>query len=256
MTNPSDLKLGRKPGVVYDRRTLQLSRVMGALDMPVAPRVFTIAAAQTSFPLFANDRYGDCTCAAHGHRILAEERSSQQHEVTLTEKDVLAVYSAVTGFSPEDPSTDNGAYCLDVLNYMRKTGMGRERDGTPHTIGAFAQVRLSDHDQIRRATRTFGGAYVGAGLPLSAQAGVGRVWDEVDAGDVGSWGGHCMYVRGWTPDGPVFVTWGQNQKATWKWWDAYVDEAYVVISEDYLRGGKTTPQGLDVGRLKLYLESL
>lgn len=246
------LPLGRKPGVVHDRRTLQLAAVA---SLPPAPPTFQVAHTLNAFPVFANDAYGDCTCAAQGHRVVITERSSGQHEIALTDDDVLAAYSAVTGFKRDDPSTDNGAYCLDVLNYMRRTGMGRERDGSRHTIAAFAQVKLRDHDQVRRALHSFGGLYVGAGLPLSAQDEVGGTWARI-TDEPGSWGGHAMYVRGYARSGPIFVTWGKPQAATWKWWDRYVDEAYAIVSEDYLRASGRTPQGLDVAALKSYLAAL
>ena len=42
------------------------------------------------------------------------------------------------GFRPGDPSTDRGAYALDVLNYWRQSGIAG------HRIAAYAAV-----DQIR-----------------------------------------------------------------------------------------------------------
>jgi hypothetical protein len=253
----TDLKLGRKPGVVVDRRTVTLDQLLDLTVISAPPVRFDVATSLRAFPMFANDLFGDCTCAAQGHRVVAEERSASQHEVQLTDDDVLAVYSAVAGFRRNDPSTDNGAYCLDVLNYMRHVGMGKERDGTPHTIGAFAALSRADHLQVKIATRVFGGLYVGAGLPTSAQGEThsGRTWSLTR--DVpGSWGGHALYVRGYDVATVHFVTWGREQKATWAWWDRYVDEGYAVISEDYVRGSGRTPQGLDIDYLNRFLASL
>jgi hypothetical protein len=36
---------------------------------------------------------------------------------------------------------------------------------------------------------------------------------------------------------------------TWSFWERYVDEAYALISPDFLEGGKT-PNGLDLASLK------
>src|SRR5262249_2414056 len=45
----------------------------------------------------------------------------------------------------------------------------------------------------------------------------------------GSWGGHYVYIPGYTPDGPVCVTWGRKQQMTWAWFDKYCDEAYGIF---------------------------
>jgi hypothetical protein len=45
----------------------------------------------------------------------------------------------------------------------------------------------------------------------------------------GSWGGHYVYVPGYTPSGPVCVTWGRKQQITWAWLDKYCDEAYAIF---------------------------
>ena len=41
---------------------------------------------------------------------------------------------------------------------------------------------------------------------------------------------------------------------TWSFWERYCDEAYCLISSDFLHGGKT-PEGLDLERLNEDLRS-
>lgn len=230
------------------------------LSAPVTPpRTFHIGHTLTEFPLFANDQYGDCTCASQGHRIIVQEYNSQQRESKPTDAQVLAVYSAVTGFRKDDPNTDNGAYCLDVLNYMRRTGLGKEKDKTRHKIYAFAEVDQRNHTDVKVASYIFGGVYVGAGLPESAGDQVGGLWDVVSGptGDFGSWGGHAMHTVGYDEQGPIFITWGRLQHATWAWWDKYVDECYAVLSEDWIRaGGTTTNAKLNLDQLDEQLAKL
>jgi hypothetical protein len=242
-------QLGKKLGVVNDRRTLRAGHFLHSTNEIKAPREHRIAHNLHVVPMFANDRYGDCTCASQGHRVVAMENSSGQREIQLTDEDILRAYSAVTGFNPKDPSTDNGAYELDVLNYMRKTGMGRQKDGTPHTIGAFVAVDWKDHAEVRDAHYVFGGLKVCAGLPISAQH--QDVWDVTTGPDAawGSWGGHSMYSPGYTDKGLIDFTWGREKLLTWAWIDEYVDEMYAVISDDYFRRGGKTPQGFSLERL-------
>jgi hypothetical protein len=262
-----DVRLGKKLGVVEDRRTIRLADLITP-RRPTPPRRNSVAL-NASFPMFANDEIGDCTCAALGQRIIAQERSSaQSSRPTVTVDDVIAAYSAVTGYDPARPETDQGAYLLDVLNYVRNTGIGHEKDGTTHTIGAFAKVDPADHNEVALAHWMFGGLYVGVGLPVAAQRQIGGLWDPTGNARQdrwGSWGGHAMYVQtydtrttmaGAVP-GPTFVTWGDRQRATWRWWDTYVDECFAVISEDFLRTGTgKTPQGFDVAALTEQLNAL
>lgn len=245
----TSVRLGKHLGVVHDPRTLRARDFLEAPDDIKAPREHRIARTLHNPPMYANDRYGDCTCASQGHRINAQENSSGQHEIKVSDADVLEAYSAVTGFRPDDPGTDNGAYELDVLNYLRQVGLGRERDGTRHTIGAFTSVNWLDHNEVRRAHYVFGGLKVCAGLPISAQH--QDVWDVTTgpAAAAGSWGGHSMYSVGYYDEGLLVYTWGREKLMTWNWVDKYVDEVYAVVSEDYFRRGGSTPQGFSIEKL-------
>lgn len=252
-------KLGKKLGVVHDPRTIKLKPLIA--ETVKAPVTFHIGHALTKFPMFGNDDYGDCTCAAHANRIVVQEYNTRQKEVKPTTEQVLAVYSAVTGFDKNEPATDNGAYMLDVLNYMRKYGLGLEKDKSPHMIYAFAQVDHASKEQVKVASYLFGGVYVGAGLPLSAadQINQAQRWDVVSSNrsEFGSWGGHAMHTVGYDDLGPIFITWGQLQRATWKWWAKYVDECYAVISEDWIKTtGTTTNAKLNLSQLQAQLAKL
>jgi hypothetical protein len=51
------------------------------------------------------------------------------------------------------------------------------------------------------------------------------------------------------------VTWGALQKMTWSFWEAYCEEAYAILSKDYLTG-KKTPQGFSTQQLQADLQDL
>src|SRR5260370_30532458 len=40
---------------------------------------------------------------------------------------------------------------------------------------------------------------------------------------------HYVYISGYTPAGPVCVTWGRKQQMTWAWVNKYCDEAYAIV---------------------------
>jgi hypothetical protein len=260
MVDVSHFKLGKKLGVVNDPRTLYFGRVLvvGSTYTPQAE--VSIAHTIQSFPMFKNDAIGDCGVASYGHSVIARERSAQQdhRKVDLTDGDIVDAYSAISGYNPSTGQNDNGVYLLDAANYFRRVGVGHDENGEPHKILAYAKVNLSNVREVKQALHICGGLYIGAGLPISAQSQVGDVWDVVkgDDGEFGSWGGHAMYMLAYDADTFEVVTWGQRQKMTYKWLNAYVDEAYAEISPDYMRASGTTPQGFDEKYLQGFLNGL
>jgi hypothetical protein len=252
-------KLGKKLGRVEDPRTLQVNSIVSLAALTI-PKSWGIGHGHPTIPMFANDRYGDCTFASSGHRIITQERAARQGtETQLTDDDIIKGYAAVTGFDPATGANDNGAYMLDVANYLRKTGLGKQRDGSPHTVAAFAEVARRE-EWARAAAVVFGGLWLGVWLPISAQS--QEVWDvpadgPTGDGQPGSWGGHAIYASGYDAGGLWFYTWGELRKMTWHFFKVYCDEAFVFISQDYLyRARQTTPRGFSVSALEDYLKEL
>jgi hypothetical protein len=165
----------------------------------------------------------------------------------------LAAYSALTGFDPTDPNTYNGTVMLDALNYWRRTGIAG------HQIMAYAACEPGNIEHIKDSIHLFAAAYVGMSLPRSAQG--QRVWSvpvqgPVGDGTAGSWGGHCVPIIAYSPRRLICVTWGQLKAMTWRFFRAYCDEAYAVLSEDWLRQDRTAPNGFDLAELQKDLAGL
>ena len=240
--DPTTVKLGKEP-VKTDVRTLLLARYVDKSVLPEPPASVDLGDRVTDWPMYANDRVGDCTCAAAGHMIEAWTAEARGEAVEVSEADVLGAYEQV-----KVPDGD-GAVELDVLNYWRSTGIGG------HQVAAFARVPVYDHELVKTGTAVFGGAYIGVALPVSAQR--QDVWDW--AGDLSgpnaprSWGGHAVDVVAYDPDTVTVVTWGSLKKMTWDFWDRYCEEAYCIVSQDFLENGKT-PDGLDFDGLIKDLE--
>ena len=193
--------------------------------------------------MYANDRLGDCTCAAAGHMIEAWTAASQGHAVKITEATVVNVFEHV---KVVDPVTyEEGAVELDVLNYWRKTGFGT------HKIGAYASVPIHDHKLVRTAAYLFGACT--SGSPCRSRPRTQEVWDWTHSlsGNAapGSWGGHAVDVVDYGPDELAVVTWGTVKRMTWAFWDRYVDEAYCILSPDFLKAGEA-PNGFDLASLQ------
>ncbi len=235
-------RLGKLP-VRTDVRTLSLARYVDPAKLPPPPATLDLADRVRDWPMYANDTIGDCTCAAAAHMIEAWTAESAGQAVEVTVQDVLDAFDHVKRV---DPLTgEAGAVELDVLNYWRKTGIGG------HAIVAYARVSVHDEYLVRTAAWLFGGLYIGLQLPLTAQRQPTWDWTGSLSGPAapGSWGGHAVDVVRYGAAGLTVVTWGALKELTWSFWQRYCDEAYCLISTDFLAGGRT-PDGFDLAALE------
>lgn len=193
--------------------------------------------------ILGNDQYGDCTCAGVMHLIQAWGYNNGQ-PINPTTEEALALYTAVTGFNPNDSSTDQGAACTDVLNYWKNTGV--IAGGKLHKILGYASLDVSSLAQMRYAAFTFGGLYLGINCPEKCQSDTTN-WN-FEAG-LPIDGGHCIVQLGQGADGGHVDSWGMNIPVSNSFILGYVDEAYIVVTEDWLGAQGNSPSGLDLDGL-------
>ncbi len=252
--NLETLKLGKRAPRI-DPRTLRLAKYVKALPPP--PKTMGYIDAVHDWKLFLNDSLGDCTCAAAGHQIM-QWTTYATKEVIPTDAAILQAYEAVSGYNPNDPSTDQGAVILDVLNYWRKHGIAG------HKIAAFAQINPSNFVEIQQAVALFGSVYLGVGLPVSAQDprtdqnGL-PIWEVPTDGPImdgspGSWGGHAIPAVGYKASaikngGLRVVSWGQLFDMSWNFLAAYCDEAWAIVTPDWIEQNGKSPSGFDLATL-------
>lgn len=253
--DPLKLKLGKQVAR-HDPRSLLLASYLTPA-LPTTPASFDLTAKVKAWGMMDNDQIGDCTCAAAGHLIMEWTANAQKKMVTPSDKQIVAAYSAITGYNPTTGANDNGAVELDVLNYWRQTGIAG------HKIGAYMALEPANHTHIMDSVYIFEGCYIGLQLPVSAQAQVQnhQPWSVPPGGTTGdgkpgSWGGHAVPVVAYDVRGVTVVTWGALQQMTWSFWEAYTEEAYAILSPDYLTGKKTTPQGFNLQELQADLADL
>ena len=143
------LRLGRK-AVKHDKRTLMFhDYIDDAVALPTIPQSCDFTKPVTTWPMYGNDRLGDCTTAAAGHMIEAWTAAAGARPVEVSERAVIEAFDAV---KVVDPATgEEGAVELDVLGLWRSAGIGG------HRIGAFALVSAADHVLARTAAALFGG---------------------------------------------------------------------------------------------------
>jgi hypothetical protein len=245
MVDPSKVKLGKLPAH-HDARTLVLAKYLTA-DLPDPPAKVDYTKNVGSWPMYKNDTIGDCTCAAAGHMIEAWTTAAADSTIKVTDADILKAYEAISGYDPSTGRNDNGAVELSVLKYWRHTGIGK------HKITGFASVEPGNHLHVKQAAQLFGGVYIGVKLPITAQG--QSMWTvpvggPVGPGAPGSWGGHAVNVVGYDSQGLTVITWGKPLRMTWTFWDTYCDEAYALLSKDFVN--KTTqlaPVGFNLKEL-------
>lgn len=232
-------------------KTFQLSRYLPR--QAAAPRYHYGLNMSSGWQMLGNDTIGDCTCAAAGHAEMSWAKSAGGLFVPKQE-DILSAYSAVSGYDPTTGRNDNGAACLDVLNYWRTPGIAS------HKIGAFAQVSISNIAEMKAAIYLFGLVYVGINMPLAFQH-QPREWRQGPNTDgqyaPGSWGGHCVIFPGYDELTLDVITWGERINMTWEAWLNYGDEAYAIISDQFLLAKTSeTPLGFDTDQLNADLAQL
>ena len=155
----------------------------------------------------------------------------------------MSLYSAVSGFSPDNPSSDQGAVETDVLNYWLR----HKVEG--HALSAFAALQPRDIRDVKDAIWLFGGVILGLlcrQRAISRRLGRSRCRISGD-GAPGSWGGHAVYVVAYDARGLTCITWGRLKRMSWNFWAAYCDEAYGLLAKDWFEASGKAPSGFDAG---------
>lgn len=220
-------RLGKKPAVV-DSRTLRFGTYVRA-KLPAPPEHVDWGQHVKGWPMYENDKYGDCTCAAAGHMIQAWTASCG-NERTPKDSEVLKFYEH---FTP--PGPENGCDMLTVLKYWRSHGLGKDR------IAAFTQLEPRNTNQVKDAIWLFGACYIGVELPkfaLNAPDLLKVPWVVPAQGPVGDGapdpaGGHCIPAVAYDSRNLYVVTWGAIKPMSWQFYHDYADEAYAILSVDF-----------------------
>ncbi len=138
------------------------------------------------------------------------------------------------------------------MNYWRKKGIGG------HKIRAYATIQYKNHDLVKAAVYLFGGIYVGLNLPNTIKG--QEVWELMPGGLTGdnapgSFGGHAVTVLAYDTKYLTCISWGKKKKISWDFWDAYCDELYAIVTEDFIADNKN-PIGINLAKLAADLLAL
>ena len=201
--------------------------------------------------MYGNDTYGCCTFAALAHAMRSWTAYSHADGVAVGPSDgqVLDAYFAV---SPDD----TGADMLTTLKYFSRIGIGGQ------TILAYAALDVTNHEQVEMAIALFGGVYVGLSLPFEVADAANPFtvsWKVPLAGAVGLWApdtnaGHAVWAVGYPGLNPAdphldVITWDAIISMDWNFWSDYVDEAYVLVSKEWIAANGLAPSGFNLAQL-------
>lgn len=244
------MKFGKKP-FRPTARTVASGAVMRAslrnLGVPPTSSKDYVSAVTAQAPngwgVLGNDQYGDCVEADDGHYLML--RTANAGSIVIpTEDQILALYSAETGFNPNDPNSDQGTDEGSDCEFMVTTGL------LGHKATATGYVNPQNVFDLKWCIQLFGGCKFGLNFPQSAmdQFNAGQPWTVV-ANDGGIIGGHDVlgvkYNAGWF----YVVTWGQLQQVDPAWILKYADEAHVILFGDWIEKNGTAPSGFNLKAL-------
>ena len=215
-----------------------------------------LAVPASDLNVLGNDQYGDCGPAGAYHLLQAQAANVGQTIVPTTDQ-ALALYTAVAGFNPSDPSTDTGVVLTDLLTYWQKTGIPyTAADGSTATdqIAGYASLDISSVAQMRYAAYTFGGLYLGLNLPAACEQNTSN-WNFGPGESIA--GGHCVILAGEGGAGGKIGSWGMWIPTNWEFLLSYLDEAYITVSAAFVDGASgKSPTGLDLAGLTAAMQAV
>ncbi len=161
-------------------------------------------------------------------------------------KQIITLYSAIGGYVPGKPSTDQGCDEQTALNYW-------ENNGAPvgsHKIAGWLAVNGTDAAEVRTALWLFENLYFGMELPdkwiTPFPSASGFIWDA--AGPPNPSNGHCVVGVGYSAQGVIIDSWGMTGLITDAAIAKYATTAgnrrlYTVVSQDGLNKATSKSPG-------------
>jgi hypothetical protein len=198
---------------------------------------------------------GDCTIACILHIIQVFLFNTTGRFWTNAELSPVALkyYSLWCGYVQGDPSTDQGGNIQTVLTNWMTQGIELP-DGTLHKISGLIEIDPTNEIELREAIAICGAVDFGADIP--------DAYDQINPGD--SWlpnqgpptGGHCFFGSDFVPAELVMDSWGFKVPMPPPAVSQYVDEAYAILSTDWIAKTGRSPFGMSAADIDAMMAPL
>jgi hypothetical protein len=243
-TLPASPKTGLNLETLH-RPTLKLADYIQA-DLANPPAAISRPHPGFQWGMLANDRLGDCVIAMMLHSIEDFHLDAGTPVPAFTDADAINIYSAITGYNPNDPNSDQGTNETTAMAYWHSPGL-RTSDGVDHQIVATVAVDPSNLNECRIAIDEFVDLQIAIALPQTAQG--QTEWTVVGNGRTGpsapgSWGGHGIPYREYDAETFKCVTWGAELLLTVPFHEAYAQEAHAVATQETPHQTGVGPSGV------------
>ena len=242
------LRLGKRPARPHAYQ-LHFGNYFNFSKLPKPPAVFGHEGLVSDWQMLGNDAYGDCVFAGAAHEEMLWHREGGLDLPPFDTTAVLENYTEVTGFNPNDPSTDKGTDVVKAAEYRKNTGL-LDAAGNRHKVDAFASIQAGHVDHALVAAYLFGAIGIGINVPDTAmdQFQAGEPWDVVPHANIE--GGHYVPLVGRNASGNLLVvTWGKIQQMTPAFFQRFCDEVCAYINLDFLKSN-VSPEGYNLAQLE------
>lgn len=256
--------MGRQRPVARSPRFALKNYLMQGLPTAPASVDYSPAASLALSQMYDNDRLGDCVIACMGHIAGVFAGNAGDGALILPDSDVISLYSAIGGYVPGDPRTDQGCDEQTALNYWQQHGLTRTWKKSKHKIVAWLAVDGSYLPEVRAALWLFENLVFGVELPDEwvnpMPSASGFYWGKAGAPDPNN--GHCFAGVGYNPSTLQISTWGMFGNVANGAVEQYTlgsdgGELYTVLSEDAInKATAKAPNGFDFTQLRADLASM
>ena len=172
--------------------------------------------------LGSNDELNDCLECAVFNAIATKKGLAASDFIKIPESAPIRLYSSVSGFNPDDPSTDVGTTVSGMFSYWSNTPI------SGWILSSYTPIDPADSYSIRNTIidPTYGGVLLVLNLSDSQRNQI--VWSE--AGVPGTWGPHAVWADSYSGDQYCSTSWGLPKWLSQDFFDgSYVVGAYSML---------------------------
>jgi hypothetical protein len=201
--------------------------------------------------MLGNDSVGDCVIAYMLHQIMIWNGVAHAGTpVSFTTDQAIQTYSAITGYNPAYPNTDQGTDPDTALSYWQKNGL------FGHSIAGYVNLDITNVDQLRYALYVFGGIGFSINCPAYVMnVPAGGSW-SLSGGDATIEGGHQIGLLGYGRNGFRLNSWSTTYTFNLDFVGQFGQAAQAAVSPDWIKQSGTSPSGLDLNGLLADLQAV